>query len=69
MVSRPAAPTGQVIGVNADAVSAHEPGRKGRKVPFGARGWPALVGVDPESVKQNRHSLTGDIDIALGVLR
>ena len=60
---------GEVIGVDADAVPADQPGAEGQEVPFAAGGLQHLQGVDAELAKDQRQFVhQGDVEVALGVL-
>ena len=59
----------EVVGVHADAVSAHQTGPEAQEVPLGARRRQHLAGVDAEFVEQQRQLVDErDVDVALGVL-
>lgn len=59
---------GQVVGVHADAVAAHQAGPERQKVPFGAGGFQHFLGVDVQAVEDHRQLIDqGDVQVALGV--
>src|SRR6185437_11519897 len=58
----------EVIGVDADAVAAYEPGLEFQEVPFGAGGFDDIIGVDAYAVEDKRQFVhQGDVEIALGI--
>ena len=60
---------GEVVGVNADAVSADEAGAEVEEVPFGAGGGEHVEGVDPHLVEDEGEFVhERDVEIALRVL-
>lgn len=60
---------GQVVGVDADAVSADESGLEGQEVPLGGCGFEDVGGVDAHQGEDFREFVDeGDVDVALGVL-
>ncbi len=59
----------EVVGVDADAVTADQPGAERQEVPLGAGRLQHLAGVDAEAVKQHGQLVhQGDVEVALGVL-
>ena len=69
MEAQPLRLVGQVVGVHADAVPAHEAGAEGKEVPLRARRLQDLARVDPHSVEDLRELVhEGDVHVALGVL-
>ena len=62
-------PVGEIIGVDAYAMSADEAGAEGQEVPFGASGLQNVDRVDVEGLKHFRQFVhERDVEIALGVL-
>ena len=58
----------EVVGVNADAVAAHQAGAEGQEVPLGASSLQHFQRVDTQFVKNQAEFVhQGDVDIALGV--
>src|SRR5690606_26268953 len=61
---------GQVVGINTDAVAAHQPRCELQEVPFGAGGLQNLRGANADEIADLRHLVhQGDIDIALRVFQ
>src|SRR5699024_71245 len=59
---------GQVVGVDADAVSADQAGLEGQEVPFGGGGFEHRSRVQAQSGEQHGQFVDkGDIDVTLGV--
>ena len=59
----------QVIGVDADAVAAHQAGAKRQEVPLGAGGLEHGLGVDAHAVEDDGQLVDErDVEVALGVL-
>lgn len=59
---------GQVVGIDPDAMSAHQSGLELEEVPFGAGGFEDVAGVDVELVENDGQLVhQGDVQIALGV--
>ena len=59
----------QVVGVDADAMAAHQTGAEGQEIPLGASGGQHLVCVDAELAEDQRQLVhERDVEIALGVL-
>ena len=59
---------GEVIRIDADAVSAHQSGAERQEVPLRARGLENLQRIDAELVENQRQLVDqGDVDVALGV--
>ena len=60
---------GQVVGIDADAVAAHQAGAKGQEVPFAAGGFQHFQGIYAEAMEDQREFVhQRDVEIALGVL-
>ena len=60
---------GQVIGIHADAVAAHQAGPEGQEVPFAARRFQHLQGIDAQALENDGQFVhQGDVQVALGVL-
>ena len=60
---------GEVVGVHADAVAAHQAGPEGQEVPLGAGRLEHGLGVDAHAVEDERQLVDqGDVQVALGVL-
>ena len=60
---------GEIVGVDADAVTADQAGAEGQEVPFAAGGFQYLQGVDAEFAEDQRQFVhQGDVEVALGVL-
>ena len=59
---------GQVVGVHADAVAAHQAGAERQEVPFGAGGFQHFLGVDAHAAEDHRQLVDqGDVEVTLGV--
>ena len=60
---------GEIVGVDADAVPAHQPRREVQKVPLGAGGVENVVRGEPQRAEDLRDLVDeGSVDVALGVL-
>ena len=60
---------GQIVGVHADAVPAHQARTEGQEVPFGAGRFQHLFGVDAQTLEDDGQFVDqGDVDVALGIL-
>lgn len=59
---------GQVVGIDADAVTADQTGTKGQEVPFAAGRFEDFEGIDAQPMEyQGKLVHQGDIEVALGV--
>ena len=62
-------PVGQVIGIDPDAVPAHQTGLEIEEVPLGVGGIEDVIDRNPELVKDHGHFIDeGDVDVALRIL-
>jgi hypothetical protein len=60
---------GEVVGVHADAVAAHQTGGERQEVPLGAGGRQHVPGADAQPVEDERQLVhERDVEVALGVL-
>lgn len=60
---------GQVVGIHADAVAAHQTGTEGQEIPFGTGGFQHFEGVDAQALEDDGQLVhERDVQVALGVL-
>ena len=69
MIAQSLGGIGEIVGVHADAVAAHQARLKAQGVPLGVHARQDLIGVDAHAVTDHGHLVhEGDIDIPLTVL-